>query len=122
MSSKQNKIVKRNRILRRFLINKYESSIWWGLAVFTTREKSVELGLTDDICRLIKEKGFEIIDLKMLDKNEKVIISEKTRGGNWESTLNDQGGNLGSGLPDSIIVAFDSNPARVIDKVDANTL
>ena len=101
--------MKRTVILRWILVRKYESSPWWGLCSFITRGRTVELGLTQKICSLIEKEGFDVIDVKTLNDKEKVNFATNTRGGNWEV----ESGTLGStGLPDSLIVAFDRNPTR----------
>ena len=55
-----NKLSKRNRFLRPFLIRRYEKAPFWGLIVFIIREKACsELGLGPKICQIIEEHGLD---------------------------------------------------------------
>ncbi len=96
-----NKVIKRNRFLRPFLIRRYESSVWWGLAVFIIREPAIKLKILSNIGEIIKGRGFEIIDTRILSVEEKKRMSIEGRGGNWPG-----------GLPDACIICFDTQPQR----------
>jgi len=98
-----NKLSKRNRFLRPFLVKRYEKAQFWGLVVFIIREKGCsELGLGPEICKIVENHGYQIINYKQLEKNEIENLSNGVRGGNWQDEW-----------PDGIIVAFDPKPIKV---------
>lgn len=54
----------------------------------------------------MQDWGLELVQLITLDESQKMLVSERTRGGNWtEST-----GSVLAGLPHTLAVFFDSYP------------
>ena len=100
------KILKRNRFYRPYLLEKYENNRYWGLGIFVLRGNSVKLGLVDHTINFLKKKNFKIIDFKLLNSSEKTILLSKTRGSDWSN-----------GPPIAIISIFDSEPERVPDNL-----
>jgi len=101
-----NKLSKRNRFIRPFLVKRYENAPFWGLVVFIIREKGCsKLGLGSEICKIVENQGYQIIKYKQLEKNEIENLSNSVRGGNWKGDW-----------PDGIIVAFDQDPIKVLKR------
>lgn len=58
------------------------------------------------ILRNMQDWGLELVQLMTLDESQKILFSERTRGGNWGESP----GSVLAGLPHTLAIFFDSCP------------
>jgi hypothetical protein len=80
-----------------------------GLAVFVIRREAVRHGFQDQIIRMIRESGFDVLAIRELTPSEVEFAAARTRGGNWTV-----GGpfDLSGGEPAVAVVAYDRVPMK----------
>jgi hypothetical protein len=78
-----------------------------GLTVFILRELAVRGGFQDQIDRMVRDAGFEILATKTLPPDDVEYMAARTRGGNWDE---DGPFDMTGGLPAAVIVAYDHEP------------
>ena len=88
-----------------------ESSLYQeieGLAVFLLRNQAVELGMVEEIRRILHQEGFNLIETRVLDPNAQKRVKYQVRGGNWgKGPWAESGGD-----PVIIFVAVDLMPTQ----------
>jgi hypothetical protein len=78
-----------------------------GLTVFVLREAAVQGGFQDQIVRMIRDGGFEVLATRALSPDEIEFAAARTRGGNWEE---DGPFDESGGLPAAVVIAYDHEP------------
>jgi hypothetical protein len=78
-----------------------------GLTVFVLRRMAVQQGFQDQMIRMIRESGFEILATKVLSPVEMEYAAARTRGGNW--TVGGPFDRSGGG-PAVAVIAYDRDP------------
>jgi hypothetical protein len=81
-----------------------------GLAVFVLRAETIRRGFQDQIIRMIRDSGFEILAVRALSEDETIHAAARTRGGNWEAG---RPFSISGGRPAAAVVAYDHAPLRL---------
>src|SRR5690606_30000862 len=84
------------------------------LMVFVIRERLLEDNLLGEFKKFLETKfNFEILDVRLLNEDEKDICSKYIRGGKW-----DQGPyKYSGGKPEALLVAYDYHP-EALNEID----
>ncbi len=81
----------------------------FGLGVFVLKQKTIELGVLDQVLNVISNyEGFSILHIKKLKKDEIEHVTNNLRGGVWGGKTNTLGY-----LPAVVVVVLDTNLAHL---------
>ncbi len=79
-----------------------------GLCVFALRREAVQCGFQNAMVQMIKDRGFEVLAVKVLSPAEMEAAAARSRGGNWSAGPFKRSG----GPPAVAVVAYDRAPVR----------